>query len=131
MKKNILVSVFAALILLLSGCDSVYQTKYIYELPQSQSGQTCVSQCQQTKNMCQEHCQSQDRSCRLASRQVAYYHYQHYHDARVAHGLPVDKNLNDFDNSYYKCNHTCHCSVSFNHCYKGCGGRITERKESA
>lgn len=37
---------------LFSACAPVYEKTYRYEPPEAMRGQTCVSQCQQSKKMC-------------------------------------------------------------------------------
>lgn len=129
MKPVIKLSIFVILILSLFGCGSIYQTIYSYQPPQTQEGKVCVSQCMQIKKTCQHICLLQDRNCRLTEHQAAYYRYTQYQASRTAHGLPVERHINDFDQSYSKCFQSCSCEVGFNQCYQKCGGTISEHKE--
>jgi hypothetical protein len=114
---------------LLSSCGSIYGTAYSYQPPKSASGKMCVEQCVKTKNHCQQSCRMQDQSCRMTEHKHAYYRFQQYRNQQTALGKPVKKSVNDFDNSYFQCNVTCHCPIEFNSCYQRCGGIVTQHQE--
>jgi hypothetical protein len=128
MKKNKFYLMIFLITAWLSGCGPVYQTSYTYQPPTSQVGRMCISQCMQTKSSCEQMCQMQDQNCRMMARQNAFYQYQQYRDYQTSHGLSVDRNLNDFDNSFFECRKSCHCSADFNFCYQNCGGVVQEHK---
>jgi uncharacterized protein YceK len=124
-----MLSLFFIVGLLLSGCGPIYQTTYSYQPPRAQMGKMCISQCFQTKSMCQQMCQTQDQSCRTQEHQNAYFRYQAYHAQQVSRGKPVNKSINDFDNSFSVCQHSCSCTADFNMCYQSCGGSVLEHRE--
>ncbi|MEZ4752834.1 MAG: hypothetical protein R3A13_00765 [Bdellovibrionota bacterium] len=46
--------VFLILILVLSACGPVYKTDYTYIPPKTESGRSCIFQCQNTKVQCEQ-----------------------------------------------------------------------------
>lgn len=130
MKKYALPVLCIIVALVLSACGGgVYHTTYTYQPPVSRSGKMCVLQCYQTKKMCQQTCQVQDHHCRTQAHKQAFYHYKAYHDRQIAQGKPVKRSINDFDDSFSVCHHTCSCTTDFNGCYQGCGGAVLAQKE--
>ncbi len=129
MKYSIRLICFIAATLLLSACGSIYETHYFYQPPHTQQGKMCIMHCAQIKHNCQTLCRMQDQNCRRQARQDAYYHYAQYQQYQNERGLPVQKHLSDFEKSYSKCFHTCHCADDFNACFENCGGVVTEQKE--
>jgi uncharacterized protein YceK len=127
MKKRNIVMLFL-IMLFLSGCGPIYQTTYSYQPPKSQMGIMCVSQCVQTKAMCQQLCQIQDQNCRNQEHQYAFYRYEAYRDKQTAQDKKIDKTVDDFDQGFLQCKTMCHCEVDFNLCYQNCGGVVLQHQ---
>ena len=113
---------------LLSACGPIYQTTYSYQPPVASSGKMCATQCFQTKNMCQQSCQFQDQTCRAEEHKNAFYRFQAYSHQQESQGKKVKRSINDFDNSYSVCHHSCNCTNDFNLCYKSCGGTVRQNR---
>jgi hypothetical protein len=128
MMKKYSVFLLILMVSLLSACGPIYQTTYTYSPPSSQTGKMCVNQCLQTKNNCQQMCQLQDQNCRMQARQDAFYRYQQYRDEQTSRGEKNDRSIDSFDDSYSRCNHSCHCVSDFNICYENCGGVVQKNK---
>lgn len=109
---------------LLTGCNAIYQTSYLYQSPMSSSGKMCISQCAKIKNSCEHSYRKQYRNCRMIAHQAAYDQFQSYMNRQKRLHKPIEKSVNDFDNSYYQCNVSGECMSDFNKCYQSCGGTV-------
>ncbi len=112
---------------MLFGCGPIYKKEYAYVPPRSSMGKMCTAQCIQSKSNCLQMCQMRNDNCRAQARQDAYYQYEEYKHERRREGKEVDKDVKDFDRSFF-CNQSCDCTPSFHACYSACGGQVLERQ---
>ena len=119
---------FTTFVFLFSGCGPIYKTEYSYVPPRSDMGKMCISQCVQSKGMCEQMCQMRNETCRMRAHREARRQFEVYERKTRARGEPVQRDVNDFDDSYFRCNQECDCASSFNSCYSACGGQVLERQ---
>lgn len=128
MKRLLSIGYLVAAALLLTACGPIYRTDYTYVPPKSSKGPMCIAQCEQSRNTCNQMCEMQKQTCRAQGRQTALLEYQIYKNDQERSGRKVKKTIDDFDHSYYDCDHACGCQENFNICYTACGGQIQEHR---
>jgi hypothetical protein len=97
--------------------------KYSYTPPESTQGKHCAAQCSVGKNSCEQLCVMKHPRCWANARNDAQKKFNVYKNYQLAHGLPVKKRVQNFENTDV-CKHECHCRAAFNVCYSACGGQV-------
>lgn len=114
-------------LVLLSGCQKVYETQYDYNQPVAETGRQCVTQCQRAKAVCEKHCQD-PAACKKQAKTKALEDYALYVSAQEQKGLPVTKDSNSFYNPLQCSQELCQCDSDYRACYELCGGTISSRQ---
>jgi hypothetical protein len=122
--RSLFIVVIMSVLYLLSGCAPVYQTTYSYVPPKSDTGRMCAMQCQQTRMMCQQLCESRKETCRSNARQQALFDYESYKHQRRARGKSVDRDVESFYDDFQCDDIPCGCDESYNSCFAVCGGQV-------
>lgn len=117
------------LVALLSSCQPVYKTGYNLTPPASAEGRLCVSQCQNSKLLCEQAGRSERDACLADERADAERRYADYRVERVKKGKKIERTLSSFDTSY-RCGYsskryTERCEPDFVGCFATCGGGVT------
>lgn len=106
-----------ALPVLLSACGPVYETSYSFIPPTKESGQTCVFQCEMTRNQCFQLEEMKEQNCEMQSK----YEYDRCQRDLEARG----KKEKWYDCSYDSCSaDTERCESLYRSCYSACGGTV-------
>ncbi len=115
--------------LLLASCQPVYKTGYNLTPPVSAEGRYCVSQCQNSKLLCEQAGRSEHEVCLAREKADAERRYADYRVERIKQGKKVERTLSSFDTSY-RCGYsskryTDSCEPDFVGCFANCGGGVT------
>jgi hypothetical protein len=115
------------LMLLLAACSPIYTTDYSFDPPPSNTGRTCVLQCENSKLLCDQLVESRYDSCL----QRAELQYQSC-ESRKIYKI-------DYDSGNTKCVQNCYCyrdscskdettcGTQYRTCYQTCGGKVTSK----
>ena len=105
----------APVLMTLSGCGPIYETRYNLTPPQGQMGQICTNQCDQIRLQCiqnedqrLQNCETQNRLARLEYEQCRNMKYSDCYDSSTW------------------CDSSDHemCEGQFRACYSNCGGKV-------
>ena len=115
-------------LLLLTACQPVYKTGYNLTPPASAEGRFCVSQCQNSKLLCEQAGRSDRDACLAKEQADAERRFADYRVERTKKGKKIEKQLSDFDYSY-RCGYsdaryTKTCEPDFVACFANCGGTV-------
>ena len=122
-----LVAFFCLLSVSLIACGPVYHTDYTFDPPGSQSGRTCVLQCDNSKLLCDQLTESRYDSC-LQRAELQYQSCESRKIYRI-----------DYESGKTKCVENCYCyrescsrdeetcDKQYRSCYQTCGGKVTSR----
>ena len=111
------ISMVAALVVSVSACGPVYQTKYSYIRPKTRRGNMCLNRCINIRN----NCQAMNQSCRADADHNAGPEYRRYVRRQRRRNKDVFMSRSDFAD-YSGCN--TDCTGSYNQCYENCGGQV-------
>ena len=124
MKKSAVITVILVGSLL-AGC-STYKDINVYHRPGTVAELRCVNQCAFQRLYCRSHCQERDSACLSTARSNAKSNFDAYLKAQSVQHKPAVRTLDDFID-YSKCHLSCNCEATFNSCFVGCGGKITNK----
>lgn len=129
MSRYVPMVVLVLIATLLSACGPIYRTEYSYQPPKANLANMCISQCIQSKSMCEQMCQMRNENCRERAHQDALFQFEAYKREQRARGERINKSVSDFDQSY-RCgmSTSCDCTPAYNACYNSCGGKVIENK---
>lgn len=110
-----------------AGCGPVYRTTYEMTPPQTAAGRACVSNCQQTKNLCRNTGYDRYRRCKAAQRAYAERKFNEYRIQQLLLKKPIKKSERSFHGGY-----SCRIEGSYEHscqqdfvgCFSNCGGQV-------
>lgn len=117
------------IIILLSGCGPVYKTTYSLIPPVTADGKQCVKQCQQSKRLCQNLCNSEHGSCIARTKREARAQYKHYQQEQQRQGKPVENTFADFYNPAGCTKRACGCKEDYRACFQMCGGELVPHRQ--
>ncbi len=116
------------LLILLSGCQKVYETQYDFNQPANETGQQCITKCQRIKAICQKNCQGSVEACLKRAKDKALADYANYANDRQEKGLLVTKDSNSFYDPLQCSEEICRCDNDYRACYELCGGVIQAKQ---
>jgi len=104
-----------SLIVILSGCGPIYETRYNLTPPPGQMGQICANQCDQIRLQCIQNEDQRNQNCETQNRL-----------ARLEYEQCRDKGYSDCYDSSIWCDASDHevCEEQFRMCYRNCGGTV-------
>jgi hypothetical protein len=119
---------WAAIVILLSACSPMYKTtdQFVPPRPSSMTA-IAISQCQQSKQYCEQNSLLRQRACKADAMRQAEMDYQQYKKQNPNDDFK--KTVKDFYDEY-PCNHledTCY--EDYKQCYVSAGGAIFQKRE--
>ena len=130
--KTLTILFLLFLLLSLSACGPIYNTSYSFSQPKSTSGKQCTNACLQNRSVCNMQCNAQNEQCRVNARKIALPTYLLYLVNQGKEEQPRrhnrDRTIDDFAN-YSNCSSICDCESTYNQCFSGCGGIVTENRQ--
>ena len=109
---------FLSLLLTLTACGPVYETRSSYTRPDSPEGVACTFQCENSRLSCRQNQDLKQQNCD-ANNRIAKLEYQ---QCVAKHGK--DKCEEDFTFCDIGNNS---CKETYNQCYRTCGGDVITR----
>lgn len=126
--KSLTIAGIAIACAAVSACGPRYKTTYELTPPQTAEGRQCVTQCQQTKSMCQNAGYDRYQRCRSEQRAYAERKFNEYRIQQLLLKKPITKTQRHFQGGYscrveqvYKSG----CEQDFVGCFSTCGGAVT------
>ncbi len=111
-------------LVVLTGCQKVYQTHYDYSPPNFSRGQQCIEQCALTRDQCYDNCGPDLSTCQARVANEARRAYERYVLEQETLEKPIARDLNSFNNPLQCAQEACQCDRDYRACYELCGGRI-------
>lgn len=115
-------------LVLLSGCQKVYETQYNFNQPTSEVGQQCITKCQRIKAVCEKNCQGGIDACLKRAKAKSLADFDRYAKDRQEKGLPITKDSNSFYNPLQCSDEFCQCDGDYRACYELCGGDVEAKQ---
>ena len=114
--------IFCIIILLaLSACGPMYETRKNYIPPQTEAGRFCANQCLTELNNCYFRCEQDKANCQTVE------DIKRYTETIIKQNSKNSDNFNDFPISPRSCSdYDCkmRCEQNRDYCHTNCGGQI-------
>lgn len=110
--------IYLLLLIILSGCGPVYETKSSYTRPNSPEGVACTFQCENSRLSCSHNQDLKLQNCE-ANNRFAKFEYQQCISKNGKDKCDEVFHLCDVDNNS--------CKATYNKCYESCGGDVITR----
>ena len=104
-----------SILLLLTGCGTVYKTVYTYKQPKQHTGRQCIRQCLVNRTQCSNTCIRQYNRCKQQENTLRLLKSELRRHRHTTPDLP------DISNA---CTQQCGCVQAYNTCYTSCGGTV-------
>ena len=125
--RAVALTVLTTMGLSVAACGPVFKTTYELTPPQTAEGRVCVSQCQQTKGICQTAGYDRYQRCKTEQRAYAERKFNEYRIQQLLLKQPIKKSQRHF-HSGYSCRHEqsykAGCQQDFIGCFSTCGGTV-------
>ncbi|NKB46862.1 MAG: hypothetical protein GKR77_03665 [Legionellales bacterium] len=121
--------ILGGLMCLLVGCANNYKGAYDFIPPSSESGQTCVANCEVAKVHCEKVCQKDNGECLTRMAEQAQADYEDYLAMQREAGEPVTRNKASFSDNRVCYRRGCDCQIEYRECFQLCGGQLVAKAE--